>query len=151
MTNAKEWRAVSDVPLGEFRYSRSLPSLVHVFKFVCLFNTEENDLPAVHRAVSSVSDKFVTLATQLGLPPCTVCRVEKECTTINECLRQILLEWLRRNYETKRHGLPSWRLLCAAVASEAGGCDKRLASEIADKHHISVVSTVQTGTVLYLH
>ena len=118
---------------------------------VVLFNTEENDLSAVHSAVSSISATYTTLATQLGLPPGTAERVMKECNTVSERLQKILLEWLRRNYDTKRHGLPSWRMLCVAVASEAGGSNRSLASVIAAQHpSINGEDTDSTGTVLYM-
>ena len=99
-----------------------------------LFNAEESDLIAVKRAVSSIGGRLNTFAIQLGLSPHTVEVVEKEYTTFIERLQNILLQWLRRNYNTKLHGLPTWKLLCTAVASETGGKDKRLASEIANQH-----------------
>ena len=44
------------------------------------------------------------------------------------------MEWLRRNYDTERHGRPSWRRLCGAVADPTGGEDKALAERIAVQH-----------------
>ena len=119
------------------------------FKLYFSINAEESDLSAVHSAVSSVGDRLSTFATQLGLSPNTVGVAERECTTVSECLRKILLEWLRGNYDTKLHGLPSWRLLCTAVASEAGGGNRALAVEIADQHPcITEMPMESTGTVL---
>ena len=106
----------------------------------------ENDLAAVNRAVTSIGANLRPLATQLGLAPGTVDRVMEEYTGVIDRLHQILLQWLKRNYDTDLHCLPSWRTLCAAVASEAGGCDKRLASEIAAKH-----PCVPAGIVLYMY
>ena len=112
------------------------------------FNAEECDLSAVSSAVSSIGGRLNTFAIQLGLFPDTVEVVEKECAAVSERLQKILSEWLRRNYDTKLHGLPSWRLLCTAVASEAGGRDMRLASEIADQHLcITKVHPKSTGTI----
>lgn len=34
---------------------------------------------------------------------------------IGECMSQMLLEWLNKNYNTSRFGDPSWRLLADAV------------------------------------
>ena len=117
-----------------------------MFQAVCLFNTGEDDLAAVHEAVVTISENLSAFATQLGLTPDTVDKVMVEYTGVIERLRQILLNWLRRNYETERHCLPSWRTLCAAVASKAGGCNRRLASDIAASH-----LCVPAGIVLYMY
>lgn len=98
------------------------------------FHAEVCDLGAVTCAVSSIGGRLNTFAVQLGLSPNTVEVAQNECTTVSERLQRIILEWLRRNYDTKIHGLPSWRRLCTAVASKAGGRDKSLALEIADQH-----------------
>ena len=106
----------------------------------------------MHRAVSSISARFTTLAIQLGLPPVTVETVMKDYTTVRECLQMLLLLWLRRNYDTECDGLPSWRMLCAAVASEAGGSDKRLALEIAAQHPCVLEEAIDsTGAVMYTY
>ena len=124
------------------------PLNTSVLQAVCFINAEESDLSAVHSAVSSVGDRYSTLATQLGLSPNTVGVAERECPTVSERLQRILLEWLQGNYDTKLHGLPSWRLLCTAVAREAGGRDKRLASKIANQHPLTAkVHPKPTGTM----
>ena len=114
-----------------------------------LFNTGENDLAAVHQAVGSIGANLRPLATRLGLAPGTVDAVMRVYTTgytLSERMQKILLEWLRRNYDTERHGLPSWRMLCTVVASEEGGFNWRLASEIAYKH-----PCLPTGIVLFMY
>ena len=51
-----------------------------------------------------------------------------------ECLLDILCEWLNGNYDKKIHGHQSWRRLCEATASKAGGNNTELANKIAEQH-----------------
>ena len=46
----------------------------------------------------------------------------------------MFVEWLKKNYNTDRHGRPSWRRACEAAASPAGGGDKKLAAAVAAQH-----------------
>ena len=50
----------------------------------------------------------------------------------NECLRSMLVDWLRECYDTKKFGRPSWKLLCQAVHKRSGGNNPALARKIGD-------------------
>ena len=72
------------------------------------------------------------MATQLGLPQATV-----ETAKImyhhdpKRCLKYVLDEWLKGNYDTQQFGHPSWRRVCQVTAEPAGGDNRSLALEIA--------------------
>ena len=51
-----------------------------------------------------------------------------------ECLSRVVLEWLRKNYNTERFGEPTWQGLVEVVATPAGGNNNDLAAKIASKH-----------------
>ena len=51
-----------------------------------------------------------------------------------DCLTDVVTEWLRRNYNTKRYGEPTWRKLVEVVAHKAAGNNIALAREIAERH-----------------
>ena len=50
------------------------------------------------------------------------------------CLSSMLNKWLKRNYNVKKHGEPTWQKLVEAVGHPAGGADTALAREIAMRH-----------------
>lgn len=50
-----------------------------------------------------------------------------------ECLSQVILEWLRLNYNVKKFGRPTWKRLVEVVARPAGGNNTVLAKKIAKK------------------
>ena len=51
-----------------------------------------------------------------------------------KCLSQVVLEWLRKNYNTEKFGEPTWQWLVEVVATPAGGNNNDLAAKIASKH-----------------
>ena len=46
----------------------------------------------------------------------------------------MVTEWLRRKYNVKRFGEPTWQKLVEAVGHPAGGANMALARDIARKH-----------------
>ena len=59
----------------------------------------------------------------------------------------MLTHWLKRNYNVKKFGEPSWQRLVEVVGHPAGGANPALASQIAEKHR----ATETTGTVHRRH
>ena len=51
----------------------------------------------------------------------------------DECLSDVILEWLRRNYSEEIIGLPTWKWLVEVVADPVTGNDTALANRIAEK------------------
>jgi len=43
-------------------------------------------------------------------------------------------EWLKRNYDVRKFGEPTWRWLVEAVSSPAGGANMALAKDMARRH-----------------
>ena len=71
----------------------------------------------------------------LRLNPDTLKTVETQYRDPKSCLREVIIEWLKKSYDTNRFGQPSWRLLVAAIAHPAGGNDRALAEQIAARHN----------------
>ena len=55
---------------------------------------------------------------------------------VEECLSEMLTQWLRRNYNVKKFGEPSWQRLVEAVGDPAGGANPAVANQIAGKHRV---------------
>ena len=51
-----------------------------------------------------------------------------------DCLRSMVIEWLKRNYNVRKFGEPTWQKLVQAVGHPAGGANMALAREIARRH-----------------
>ena len=52
--------------------------------------------------------------------------------TVLKALRRIITEWLKCNYNIKKHGRPTWKVLADAV--KTGGNNTVLAEKIARDH-----------------
>ena len=61
------------------------------------------------------------------------------------CLSEGVTHWLRRNYNSKRFGPPTWRKLVEVVADPAAGGNPALAREIALKHCGKVHTEINLG------
>ena len=53
---------------------------------------------------------------------------------VTDPLLEVLNQWLKKSYNVKLFGDPSWKLLVKAVSDRAGGNDRALAEKIAKKH-----------------
>lgn len=51
-----------------------------------------------------------------------------------DCLLDVLINWLNRNYNVTKFGVPSWRRVVEVVADPAAGNNVVLATSIAKKH-----------------
>ena len=69
----------------------------------------------------------------LGLRPGDLVAIRKG-NDIDQAFTEIILTWLRQNYDVHKHGPPTWRNLVEAVDDPAGGNNHALAMSIADKH-----------------
>ena len=85
--------------------------------------------------VKTLSARWFFFGISLHLSPDLLESIEaKNGSNIEKCLYQTLSHWLRKDYNYKRFGHPSWRKLCVSVKD--GGQNKALAEEIADEHLI---------------
>ena len=95
----------------------------------------EDDLRAVFNEVHAVSSKWLTFCCCLGLRASLLDAIAKDHSyKTGDCLFHGLKQWVRKNYNTEEHGLPTWRKLVKAVANPSGGENHALAKEIAKNH-----------------
>ena len=94
-----------------------------------------NDLFGVYTELLNVAHNWRGVGRALRLHPHLLNRIEANTTNVETRLEKTLSEWLKREYDTTRFGLPSWELLVAAVAHPAGGKNHALAGQIAGRHN----------------
>ena len=97
----------------------------------------ENDLFNVKEEVMELASRWKDLGLALRLQNPTLETISsKNNRDPEDCLRDMLLAWLRGQYDTKQFGQPSWELLCQAVEKRAGGNNPALAGSIRKRHGI---------------
>ena len=89
----------------------------------------------VHSELCNVAAEWKGLGLALRLHPGTLDTIEADCRDVQSRLREVLTQWLKKAYDTRRFGAPSWQLLVAAVAHPAGGNNPALAHTIAHNHN----------------
>ena len=90
-----------------------------------------NDLGDVLNEVEALTAKWRVLCIKLHIRPSRLDLIKQNYPTNCEtCLCKGLEEWLKLNYDHRRHGRPSWRRLAEAV----WGLDRAVFERIATAH-----------------
>ena len=84
--------------------------------------------------VHSVAPRWRYFGEALHLKPPSLDLMKRSSVDPEECLSNTLTEFLKKNYDLDKRGVPSWRLIVAAIGCKEGGNDKGLAIKIADNH-----------------
>ena len=88
----------------------------------------------VREEVFSIKSAYYNLGISLRLEHCDLKRIREKCCSEEDGLTDVLLVWLRKQYNVKRFGPPTWRMMVKAVDKDSGGNDHELAKKIALKH-----------------
>ena len=88
-------------------------------------------LTDVKSEVFDVASKWRYFGEALHINPATLDRFGGDAVN---CLTSTLTEFLKKNYDTNKYGVPSWKLIVAAVGYKEGGNNRNLALTIAKNH-----------------
>ena len=107
-------------------------------------STAEDDTFDVLEAVGSLTARWRSICLALRVSDADTiasnCRDKPE-----ECLRATLEKWLKKCYNTQKHGPPTWRQMVGAVANNIGGNDPALAETIAKNHQREDYNAINEG------
>lgn len=94
-----------------------------------------DDLRDVQRELNPVSAKWKSIGIALGLKCNDLDGIDTRCNSDpTACLTSTVTKWLKRNYNVKRFGEPTWQMLVEAVGDPIGGANMALASDVARRH-----------------
>ena len=110
-----------------------------------LYNTRSNNyaLPSgfkhyisVLHELTPVARRWKSIGTALGLKPDLLEEIQAENSNDPlACLSWMVMTWLRRNYNVRRFGEPTWQSLAGTVGQPEGGANTTLARTIAGKRN----------------
>ena len=87
------------------------------------------------KELNQVSANWYDIGIALRLNPNILNGIQtKNSSEPQACLSSMVTEWLKRNYNVKRFGEPTWQWLVDVVSDPAGGAHMALAREIAGRH-----------------
>ena len=91
----------------------------------------EDDFHEVYHELENIKARYYHLGIALGLPPGELEAIRKAHSQDMEvALTQVLLLWLRQQYNVEKFGRPTWQKLRKTVDGE----NHTLAEKIAEKH-----------------
>ena len=100
-----------------------------------LFTPDLNDdLFDVQCELTTASAKWRSIGIALRLNHNSLDTIQSDNHDSTACLTSMLTEWLKRNYNVKKFGEPTWQWLVKAVHNPAGGANTALARQIARNH-----------------
>ena len=85
-----------------------------------------------------VAANWEGIGSALGLPASVAETIKRDHNNVAERLKATIDEWLKKNYDTVKHGEPSWKKLVQAVSHPCGGNNRALAEQIAKNHEGSL-------------
>ena len=96
----------------------------------CPYRTAIDHLPDVEKELGAFA-KWDNLGLNLGLSADRLEVIKQDAGLTEGRLQAVLSDWLRRNYNVQRYGLPSWMALANAVQP----IDRALAMKIKEDRH----------------
>ena len=100
------------------------------------------------KSIAGVAPNWEPIGSLLGIHGDTLTAISNDnSASADKCLIDMVTCWLQHNYDTSRHGLPTWERLVQVIASPTGGNNTILALTIAQQHNVSVqqlIHVVQT-------
>ena len=99
---------------------------------------EKDDFHDIYDATNTLKAKYHQFGIHLGLPPHELEIIQKQFPhDFSQAFTQVLLLWLRKNYNVERYGPPTWQALVKAVEHE----NRALANKIAAKYLSTGINT----------
>ena len=111
----------------EITFKRELESQTKYFP-----STERDNLYDVKRELIPLAARWKDIGIALRLRGGELDKMDSGHP--DQCLSDVLESWLKKNYNVKKFGPPTWRWLVEIVADPAAGNDTDLADKIARKH-----------------
>ena len=91
------------------------------------------------KSITDVAPNWEPIGSLLGIHGDTLTAISNNnSASADKCLIDMVTCWLQHNYDTLRHGLPTWERLVQVIASPAGGNNATLALTIAQQHNVSI-------------
>jgi len=86
--------------------------------------------------LTPVATRWKSIGTALGLKP----KLLEEIQAGNSgdplaCLSWVVMAWLKRNYNVKKFGEPTWQSLVESMGRPDGGANPAVARSIAGRHN----------------
>ena len=116
-------------------YNNKVCVHAQVTNWVLVTYLDDDDLFDVQKELIPVSAKWRSIGIALRLKPNILDGIKAENSgDPPACLTSTVTEWLKRNYNVKRFGEPTWQKLVEAVAHPTGGANMALARDMARKY-----------------
>jgi hypothetical protein len=106
---------------------------LHDLDEIILLILDEGDLSKIIEEIQPIESSYYNLAQSLNVNIADLRKIHDEPSSDSDALKDVLLLWLNKKYDEKKHGPPTWRMLVEAVNKSCGD-NVELAKQIALNH-----------------
>ena len=116
----------------------------------CLSHSaDEDDLSEVMSALLPIASRWKEVGIELKLKLADLDTIEAaHRNSPEDCLTNAVSWWLRKGYNTTKHGPPTWRKLVHAISLDAGGKNPSLAEKLAHDHLGTIILCIHNLCLL---
>ena len=105
---------------------------MYLTTLLCISDADDDHFE-VRKELIPVASKWMSIGDALRLKPDDLETINNKGDT-STCLYLMVSEWLKKNYNVKKFGEPTWQRLVQAVGDPAGGANMGVAKKIAVRH-----------------
>ena len=93
-----------------------------------------DDFFSVQSELSPVATKWKSIGAALRLKSDVLENIAASNGDPHACMSEMVIEWLKKNYDVRKYGEPTWQRLVEVVVHPSGGANSALARNMARKH-----------------
>ena len=128
------------MPSRYFKAGYNIVSLARIIAFSCPTpspNAVQDDIDDVIEELKNVLEPYYEIGRRLHLSVDKLKQIRGQKLSAAAAMDEVIMEWLKQNYDITRYGPPTWKALVDAVGHRAGGNNRAEAEEIASRHRAS--------------
>ena len=112
-------------------------------------NAVENDSSTIMDELENVLSCYYEIGGRLHLSDDKLKAIQNKNLSAAAAMKEVIVEWLKRNYDSNKFGPPTWKALVDAVKHPTGGNNKAEAERIASRHRAGESQT--HSSYYYIH
>ena len=139
-------------PVGTFKAGYNIVSLARIIAFSYppppSPNAVQDDIDDVIDELKNILEPYYEIGRRLHLSVDKLKQIRGQKLSAAAAMDEVIMEWLKKNYDVTRYGPPTWKALVDAVAHPAGGNNRAEAEGVASRHRASESSCMFSVSLL---
>lgn len=114
-------------------------------------NSDLDDIGVIMDELTNVLAHYNEIGGRLNLSFGTLELIRRQNLSPAAAMEEVIVEWLKKNYDVNRYGPPTWKALVDVIAYPLGGNNRAEAGRIASRHRPSELCLIIFGLLTRFH